>query len=58
MTRKDFELIARIIAEARRDYPSDQTAQTILNRLSEDFASQLATTNEAFQPERFLRACE
>lgn len=58
MTRKDFELIARVIADVRRDYPSDQTAQAILDRLTEDFALRLATTNGAFDPDRFWKACE
>lgn len=57
MTRKDFELIARVIADVRRDYPSDGRAQYILDRLTEDFASRLATNNEAFDPDRFWKAC-
>ena len=52
MTRKNFELIARVIKNA--DEVADEWAR---EALAEMFARELATTNENFNRDRFLKAC-
>mgnify|MGYP003152141621 CR=1 FL=1 len=49
MTRKDFELIARVISDSRFYLWQPQIAKA--------FADELATTNTRFDRERFLEAC-
>lgn len=51
MTRKDFELIAKVLRNA--DEVADE--QT-LEALAEMFADELATTNPNFNRERFIAA--
>jgi hypothetical protein len=53
MTKKDYELIARVLLTARNDWLSDETTDT----MSEDFADELAKTNPRFKRDVFLRAC-
>lgn len=48
MTRKDFELIARVI----RELPE----QTDRNQVAERFAANLVITNDSFNPARFIAA--
>jgi hypothetical protein len=63
MTRKDFALIAGVIAE-RRNQEQKMGAEgemlnlvnAILDSLSQDFATELATTNANFDRSRFLNA--
>lgn len=50
MTRRDFELIARVFAAQA---PHDDSAR----RLIEALADELATTNPRFDRIRFVRAC-
>ena len=54
MTKKDFELIARVVLSATG---SDRQ---IVHRqdLAEWFAAELEKTNPRFDRERFLEACE
>lgn len=52
MTRKDFELIARIV-KAHRKYEGDAT----VDQLARDMADALRTTNQQFNRDKFLRAC-
>lgn len=55
MTKKDFELIARVLSNARVTFDNPQ--QTIaLNGAAFAFAFELATVNGRFDKERFLRA--
>jgi hypothetical protein len=56
MTRKDFELIASVIAGLRRDC-DEPTELHVLNTVAQRFATQLATTNAGFNRMRFLKAC-
>lgn len=49
MTRKDFELIAKVLRNA--DEVIDQQA---IEALAEMFADQLATTNQAFNRDLFI----
>ena len=51
MTRKDFELIARVIKELR-----DFTG-TNHSKVAYDFADALTTTNPLFNRKKFLKAC-
>lgn len=48
MTRKDFELIARVI----RELPW----QTSREQVAERFAANLVVTNDSFNPARFIKA--
>ena len=50
MTKKDYELIARIIKEAG-------LAQNDLERIANDFAYTLASKNPRFNRDMFLKAC-
>lgn len=55
MTRKDFELIARVVLAQRRDNlfltPDDADA------MARAFADELRATNKQFNRDKFLRAC-
>jgi hypothetical protein len=51
MTRKDFELIAEVIATSW--HGSEETAADLANRM----ADALATTNHRFNRKQFLKAC-
>jgi hypothetical protein len=51
VTRKDFVLIAGVLAQAR-----NVESKAVVDRISLDFASELASTNRAFDRERFLTA--
>jgi hypothetical protein len=50
MSRKDFELIAKIIATELEGTPKEKAAYA--------FASCLKQTNAKFDPQRFLKACK
>lgn len=51
MTRKDFELIAEVIKTSQY-YSADYR-----NEIARNMAQALATTNPAFNEDRFLKAC-
>jgi hypothetical protein len=51
MTRKDFELIAEVINTSQY-YSADYR-----NEIARNMAQALATTNPAFNEDRFLKAC-
>lgn len=56
MTRKDYELIALALRDAREGCVSD--AQRIANSMAaQSIAQRLADENGRFDRERFLRAC-
>jgi len=64
MTRKDFELIARAIATLRSVYPDgapvndhDKGFEHGTKQAAQYIASALASDNNRFDRERFLRAC-
>ena len=56
MTRKDFELIAKVLRAARNG-DIDRRAEWVTDAIAEDMADGLATTNPRFNREKFLRAC-
>lgn len=51
MTRKDFELIARVLSEARAEL-----ADEYVDYMAHRFADALVWTSERFDRARFLRA--
>jgi hypothetical protein len=59
MTKKDFELIAAALAEARYLVDSEPpiSAETARYRIAGEIADALATTNPRFDRDRFLDAC-
>ena len=65
MSKKDFELIARVLKRCRADSeyhtalsgPQRRAAVASIDNASIDFADELAATNPRFDRERFLRAC-
>ena len=54
MTKKDFELIAGVLRDF--DFAEGISPETTRLLLAEDFAAKLATTNERFDAERFIKA--
>jgi len=52
MTKQHFEFIAKVVRRAK--YLENYQ----LEILALDFASSLAKTNENFDPDKFLEACE
>lgn len=57
MTRKDFELIARVLRETRVSGDESPAKDAILNDAAYHFAAELRYTNERFDADRFLTAC-
>lgn len=55
MTRKDFQLIADVIAAVREE--TGGTVDGILDNMSRKFADVLYGTNPRFDRGRFERAC-
>ena len=55
MTRKDFELIAGVIASMPEPGPDDY--REFKGKLALRFAEVLKGTNPRFKAERFVRAC-
>lgn len=60
MTRKDFELIADTIKIARElsKKPGAHTDTHTVDGVAKLFSIVLQETNNAFNPDRFLKACE
>lgn len=54
MTKKDYELIARVLREARDERNGEHDA--ILNSLAYSFAHALNDTNPKFDRSRFIKA--
>jgi hypothetical protein len=54
MSRKDYELIARVLRDAN---VADEHQYELLERIALGFALELAATNPRFDRERFLAAC-
>jgi len=53
MTRKDFELIAKVL----KDFTPEDGVFIERNQIAEDLSKALATDNPRFDRERFLVAC-
>jgi hypothetical protein len=54
MSRKDYELIARVLRDAN---VADEHQYELLERIALGFALELAATNPRFDRECFLAAC-
>ena len=54
MTRRDFELIARVIKSARG---ANDTADSVLDSITMRFVGALKSTNSGFNEEKFVKAC-
>ena len=57
MTKKDFDLIARVFADLNSDFNNGGDDSVSLSLVVGELADALATTNGAFDRERFLVAC-
>jgi len=60
MTRKDYELIAKVFSKAQTSIDAGEihyTAETLIQMLVLIMGEALATTNPAFDRARFLSAC-
>jgi hypothetical protein len=55
MTKKDFELIANVIANL---IPDDEGDVVFVSGVVEDFVNALAAVNPRFDRERFINACQ
>lgn len=58
MTRKDFELIAKVMRELDADFNNGGEDTVSLSIVAGELARALATTNPAFNESRFLNACK
>lgn len=56
MTKKDFELIARVLKAGRNADRPDSSIT--VDAIAEDFAGALAKENPRFDRRRFLKACQ
>ncbi len=54
MTKRDYELIARVVAF---HYPNDKEHLDARLRLAQEFAVNLAGTNPLFNRAKFIEAC-
>lgn len=54
MTKRDFELIARVLKEARAKHAPHLPTH---DRIARAMANALAHTNPLFDRQRFLKAC-
>lgn len=57
MTRKDFELIAKVFHELNADFNNGGEDTISLALVAEELTRALATTNPNFDRARFLKAC-
>jgi hypothetical protein len=61
MTRKDFELIAKVLSTRRQTEASDLAEPERLAAIDcviEDFGNALSQTNNRFDKKRFVEACK
>ena len=56
MTRKDFDLIANVLAECHRT-SRNRVDQSNVDHVIEEMADALVKTNPRFDRERFVTAC-
>lgn len=56
MTKRDFELIANVLLEARRTVLGASQATYGVSVVLNEFLKVLPSTNANFDPDRFLRA--
>lgn len=58
MTRKDFEMVANVLRDARVSGAEKSPAEeALIDDIAAHFAQELSYTNPRFDRSRFLRAC-
>jgi hypothetical protein len=57
MTRKDYQLIAEVIANLNADFNTDGEDTVSLSLVAKELAEALETDNPRFDRNRFLVAC-
>ena len=57
MTKKDFELIARVIRLSKRRFDAYNETAIEIHEFAKEMAYHLSATNPRFDRERFLAAC-
>jgi hypothetical protein len=57
MTRKDYELIARCVADARKLSPTNLAIQVAMDLFMANIAKRLKEDNPRFDKDKFYRAC-
>jgi hypothetical protein len=57
MTKKDYELIAGVMANLSADFNNDGEDTVSLSLVAQELADVLSTTNPRFDRARFLSAC-
>ena len=57
MTRKDFQLIADVMARLSADFTNGGEDTVSLSLVAEELADALAGTNDRFDRAKFLKAC-
>jgi len=57
MTRKDYIMIAEIIAFNQEQFVEGEDGRTLLKILANQFANELQADNPRFDRARFLAAC-
>ena len=57
MSRKDFELLARTIKDAREAQPFFGGKEPLVDALAKRIATAIDQNSATFQKERFLKAC-
>ena len=57
MSKKDFELIARVLRAMRQRYDADPMCRGVVDDVAVAFGDVLLTTNPRFDRSRFMAAC-
>jgi hypothetical protein len=57
MSRKDYELIARVFAELNDDFNNGGSDAVSLAIVARELATELWKTNDRFDGDKFLKAC-
>lgn len=58
MSRRDFELLARVLKDVRHNTSDDKNDTVIVDHIAKRIAEALSSHSSTFQPERFLEACK
>jgi hypothetical protein len=57
MTRKDYEAIASVLAEARKNFPNSDEAPRVIDEIGLRLAEHFIADNPRFAEHRFYDAC-
>ena len=58
MTRKHFEMLARVLRDAKKIEGDNEGAKNMRRYIAKDLADELRMYNGRFDTERFLRAAD